>query len=393
MDKKHPVVYFDHFASTPIDPRVLEVLTDSLVREFANADSSTHEYGLSANRSVQSARSQVCRLLNAPASTVFFFSSATEANNTVIQGIVAACSGTQHLVVSATEHVSVFQPVERLKNDGHTLTVIPCDADGKILTHLTPDFLRPETVLVSVSLANSEVGTLCDVRELALECRARGILFHTDATAVAGKYRIDVSSVPIDLLTFTSHKIYGPKGVGALYVRNADVARRIRPLLLGGGQERGLRSGTLPVPLIIGFAKACELCEYVMDDDCLRIGEMRDRLWQRIRSEVPDVILNGHPTERLYNNLNVSFLGVPSEAFMIKLRNVVAVSAGSACTSAKAEPSHVLRAMNVGHAGLESAIRFGLGRFNTMEEVEYVADHIRDAVAELRVHFGYTPTI
>ena len=352
----------------------------------ANAHSHTHGFGRKAADAVKRSRNAIAELIGCSPATVTFTSGATEANNLAVFGVMRAAGRPSHVVSTAGDHKAILDPTMALEADGFQRTVVEVDSTGQVDVDAIANAISRETVLVTVIFANNEVGTINPIADIGTLCRDHGVLFHTDATQAVGKIPIDVSELPIDLMSFSAHKIYGPKGIGALYVRNDEVRKRIRPLIYGGGHERGLRSGTLPVPLIVGFGKACELCRELMPEESESIRQMRDRLWERLQAEIPDVVLNGHPTERLDNNLNVSFLGVPSEAFMIKLREVVAVSAGSACTSANPEPSHVLKAMGVGHQRLESAIRFGLGRFNTMEEIAYVADNVRDAVAELRKH-------
>lgn len=380
------IAYLDHHATTPMDPRVLMATNNANRKLFGNAGSRTHPHGLSAQNSVRESRQKVASLLSAEPDTIVFLSGATEANNLAVFGVCRETIPRQQVIASAAEHRSILEPVSILSGENSRSVFANIESNGRVDVDAITGSIVSDTIMVTIILANNEVGTINPIIQIGNLCRERGIIFHTDATQAVGKIPINVSQLPIDLMSFSAHKIYGPKGVGALYVCNEQVLKRIRPLIYGGGHERGLRSGTLPVPLIVGFGKACELCQELMPEESIRIKAMRDHLWERFQTEIPDVVLNGDPTERLYNNLNVSFLGVPSESFMIKLRDVVAVSAGSACTSAKPEPSHVLRAMNVGHERLESAIRFGLGRFNTMEEIDYVADQVKVAVAELRSH-------
>lgn len=376
-------VYMDCHSTTATDAAVVASMAEWWSAS-GNAASTTHQYGAAAAKAVELGRRQTSSLIGASDRSVVFTSGATESNNLAILGLLRGSKQNTHLITGKAEHRSVLDPSAALVADGYQRTILPVDATGQVAADQVAKAIRPNTTLVSIVFSNSEVGTTSPIADIGSICRDRGVVFHTDATQAVGRLPIDVSELPIDLVSFSAHKMHGPKGIGALYVRNDDIRKQIQPLIYGGGHERGLRSGTLPVPLIVGFGRASQLCQELMADDATRIEAMRDRLWERFQSEIPDVVLNGHPTDRLYNNLNVSFLGVPSEAFMIKLRDVVAVSAGSACTSANPEPSHVLRAMGVGHERLESAIRFGLGRFNTMEEVEFVADNVRDAVSELR---------
>jgi cysteine desulfurase len=376
--------YFDCHASTAVDPAVLAIMSGITEENPANAGSRTHVFGREAANVIDRNREAVASTIGARADEIIFTSGATESCNIAVCGLQDSLSGGGHIVLTSIEHPAVRDATRALLHLGAEVTVVAVNGDGIVCPEEIARAIRPNTVLVSAMFANNEVGTLSPVKEIGAVCREAGVLFHTDATQAVGKVSIDLSRLQVDLMSFSAHKIYGPKGVGALYVNRQTAAGRLKPIMYGGGHEQGLRPGTLPVPLIAGFGKACELSTELMVRDAKRIGLMRDRLWQRIQSEIPNAVLNGHPTLRLYNNLNVSFLGVPSEAFLVKLRDVVAVSAGSACTSANPEPSHVLRAMGIYGERLDSAIRFGLGRFNTMEEIEHVADHIRDAVAELR---------
>ncbi|QDT42547.1 Cysteine desulfurase [Gimesia alba] len=376
-------VYMDCHSTTPVDPRVIESMHPWWHDQPGNSSSKTHEYGRKAQSELEESRAKVASIIGAHSDKITFTSGSTESSNTVLFGLLHQ-ENNDHLIVTTTEHKAILDPSAVIAESGIAATLVPVDQHGQTDLEGIEKAISPSTKLISVIYANNEVGSINPIKEIGAFCRERKILFHTDATQAVGKIPLDVSNLPIDLMSFSAHKLYGPQGIGALYVRNEEIRRQIRPLIYGGGHERGLRSGTVPVPLVAGFGKACELSQDLMQTDAQKIGAMRDRLWQRFQTEIPNVILNGHPTERLYNNLNVSFIGIPSEAFIIKLRDIVAVSAGSACTSANPEPSHVLKAMNVGHARLESAIRFGLGRFNTMDEVEFVADKVRDAVRELR---------
>lgn len=341
--------------------------------------------GRAAAACVDRWRVKVSCLIGCNPSEVVFTSGATEANNLAIFGILGGRNAA-NVVTTSAEHQSILRPLVMLRSQQREIVTLCVDQFGQIPVGSVESSLRKTTSLVSVIFANNEVGAINPIAEIGAMCRERGVLFHVDATQAVGKIPIDLSTLPVDLMSFSAHKLYGPKGIGALYVNRATVRDQIRPIMYGGDQEDGLRPGTVSLPLVVGFGRACELCQELMSDDPKRIGTMRDRLWERFQMDIPDVVLNGHSTNRLYNNLNVSFLGIPSEAFMVKLRDVIAVSAGSACTSANPEPSHVLRAMGIHGDRLESAIRFGLGRFNTMEEIEYVADHVRNAVLELRRH-------
>lgn len=375
-------VYLDYHSTTPVDERVQLVLNDLMRDCFGNSQNVTHDYGRVALENLAIGTEQIAALIGAHARELVFTSGATEANNMAVLG-TARATGHGHIIVSAADHRSVLGPVEALAEEGFSVSILHVDQYGAVSIDELVAQLREDTFLVSVIFANNEVGTFNPISEIGAICRDRQILFHTDATQAVGKTAIDLSSSNIDLMSFSAHKIYGPKGVGALYVNRETVGPRLKPIMYGG-HHQGLRPGTAPIPIIAGFGKACELCAELLDEDGRRVAEMRDRLWHRFQQEIPDIVLNGHPNHRLCNNLNVSFLGVPSEAFIIRLRDSVAISVGSACTSSNPEPSHVLRAMGIYGDRLESAIRFGLGRFNTMSEIDHVADQVRDAVAILR---------
>lgn len=369
-----------------MDPRVIADMETAFRSVFGSAESRHHVFGNASGNAVDRSRSSIERLCGAKSGTIILTASATESNNLAILGSVGTSKDGSHIVSTASEHLSVLLPLRSL-NARIESTILSVDSRGEITVDQVEAAIGPKTVLVSVIFVNNEVGTINPIADIGAVCRKRGILFHTDATQAVGKLPINLLELPIDLMSFSAHKIYGPKGVGALYVNRETVGTRLKPIMYGGGQENGLRPGTLPVPLVSGFGTACDLAREAMDDDANRIGAMRDRLWERFQNEIPNIVLNGNPTNRLYNNLNVSFLGIPSEAFMTKLRGIIAVSAGSACTSSNPEPSHVLMAMGIHSDRIESAIRFGIGRFNTMAEIEFIADQIRDTVLELRLHF------
>lgn len=387
MIDKFPI-YMDYNSTTPVDARVQKVIAAAFADCFGNAASSIHRYGQHADSVVDRSRSQVAELIGSPPANIVWTSGATESNNIAILGTLKASGDGGHMITTAAEHRSVLDPSRASAAGNWRVTILPVNRFGVVCVEDVLKAFQPDTKLVSVIYSNNEVGTNSPISEIGSLCRARHVIFHTDATQSVGKTPIDITVSPIDLMSFSSHKIYGPKGIGALYINRDIVGDRLQPIMYGGGQEHGLRPGTLPVPLIAGFGMACELCIEERNSDEQRIRALRDRLWKRIESEIPDVSLNGHPTDRVYNNLNVSFLGIPSEAFIIKLRRIVSVSAGSACTSSNSEPSHVLRAMQIHPDRIESAIRFGIGRFTTAEEVESVADQVRDAVADLRRHLA-----
>jgi len=382
-----PPVYLDNHATTKPDPRVVAAMTPYFTEIYGNAASVSHKFGWDAEEAVEKARAQVAAALGAEAREIVFTAGATEANNLAIKGALPFLRRKgDHVVVTAVEHKSVLDVVERLERETDwKVSVVPCDETGRVDADAVRAALREETVLVSVMTANNEVGSINPVREIGRACRERGIVFHTDATQAVGKLPLDVQADEIDLLSLSAHKIHGPKGIGALYVRREGPRVRIKPLLDGGGHERGLRSGTPAVPLIVGLGEAIELAARERETDIPRIKALRDRLEAAIRERVSDVTLNGHPTERLAGNLNLSFAYVDGEALMMAMRDV-AVSSGAACTSAQPEPSHVLRAMGLDDDQARASLRFGLGRFTTAEEVEFAAEAVARAVASLRVH-------
>ncbi len=288
-----------------------------------------------------------------------------------------------HVVTAVTEHHAVLDPARRLEREGFRVTFLPVDRFGRVSVEQVAEVLTDKTILVSIMAANNEIGTLNPVAEIGKLCKERGVLFHSDAVQAAGKIPVDVQTQGIDLLSLSAHKMYGPKGVGALYVRRRDPHVRLEPLFDGGGHERGMRSGTLPVPLIVGFGMACALCRNEMAEEAQRLHRLRERLCEGITSRLPGVSLNGHPTERLPGNLNLSFAHVEGEALMMSMRNV-AISSGSACTSASIEPSYVLKALGVSDELAHGSLRFGLGRFNTEEEVDYVIEEVVQNVNRLR---------
>jgi cysteine desulfurase len=382
--ERRPMIYMDNQATTPVDPRVLEAMLPFFTREFGNAASRTHAYGWRAEEAVLKARQRIARLLNADPKEILFTSGATESNNLAILGVVGALRDRgDHVITAATEHPAVLDPIEHLRGEGIRVTVLPVDRDGRV----APDDLRraitDRTLLVSLMAANNEVGTLHPIAALGAVCRERGVLFHTDAAQAAGKIPIDVEAMRVDLLSLSAHKVYGPKGVGALYVRRRNPRVTLKPILFGGGQERGLRSGTLNVPGIVGLGEALEIARAVMPEEAARLRALRDRLQAGIQETVEEVVLNGHPVERLPHNLNLSFRYVEGEALLMSLDDV-AVSSGSACTSAKREPSHVLRAMGRSDEEAQTSLRFSLGRFNTEADVDRVIGRVAEAVGRLR---------
>ena len=374
----------DNHATTRVDPRVVEAMLPYFDREYGNPASRTHVFGWRAEEAVTRARVQVARLIGADPKEIIFTSGATESNNLAILGGFESCRAKgDHVVTAATEHNAVLDPVEALRARGASLTVLPVDRYGRVDPDDVRRSLNGRTVLVSIMLANNEVGTIHPVAEIGRICRERGVLFHSDAAQAVGKIPVDVQALGVDLLSISAHKIYGPKGAGALFVRRRNPRVVLEPILHGGGHERGLRPGTLNVPGIVGMGQALEIASAALPEESQRLRDLRDRLQRRILERIEDVSLNGHPTDRLPHNLNLSFDYVEGEALLMALDDV-AVSSGSACTSAKKEPSHVLRAMGLSDAAAATSIRFGLGRFNTQEEVDDVVERLDGAVRRLR---------
>jgi cysteine desulfurase len=377
-------IYLDNNSTTRCDPRVVEAMLPYFTERYGNAASRHHAFGWQAKDAVDAAREQVAALIGAGPREIVFTSGATESDNLAIKGVAGLYrSRGDHIVTVATEHKAVLDPCRRLEREGFRLTVLPVDRFGRVAVEQVAEALSEKTILVSVMAANNEVGTLQPIRAIGRLCKERGVLFHTDAVQAAGKVPLDVEEVGADLLSLSAHKMYGPKGVGALYVRASNPRVRLAPLFDGGGHERGMRSGTLPVPLVVGFGKACEMAAAEMPAEAERLLRLRERLRRGIGEGLEEVSLNGHPTERLPGNLNLSFAYADGNALLMSLRNV-AVSSGSACTSADPEPSYVLRAMGVEDELAHSSIRFGLGRFTTEEEVEYVITEVIRVVTHLR---------
>ncbi len=377
-------IYLDNNSTTRCDPRVIEAMLPYFGEHYGNAASRHHAFGWEAKEAVDAAREQVAALIGASPREIIFTSGATESDNLALKGVAGMYrSRGDHIITVATEHKAVLDPCRRLEREGFRVTVLPVDRFGRVTAEQVADALTEKTILVSVMAANNEVGTLQPVAAIGRLCKERGVLFHTDAVQAAGKVPLNVEEIGADLLSLSAHKMYGPKGVGALYVRASNPRVRLAPLFDGGGHERGMRSGTLPVPLIVGFGRACEMARAEMPAEAERLLQLRERLRQGICDRLEEVSLNGHPTERLPGNLNLSFAYVDGNALLMNLRDV-AVSSGSACTSADPEPSYVLRAMGVEDELAHSSIRFGLGRFNTAEEVEHVIAAVTRVVTHLR---------
>ncbi len=377
-------VYMDYQATTPVDPRVLESMLPYFTEKFGNPASRQHGFGWEAEHAVDRARSRIAENLHAEPREIIFTSGATESNNLAIKGIAEALKRKgNHIITVQTEHKSVLDVCKKLERNGFDVTYLPVDESGLVdLSHLTAA-MTPKTLLVTVMMANNEIGTVQDIPAIGRVCHERNILFHTDATQAVGKIQVDVRDLQCDLVSFSGHKIYGPKGTGVLYVRSGQPKIHLTAQMDGGGHERNLRSGTLNVPGIVGIARALEIAAAEMASESVRLGTLRDKMWNTFRDRLDEVYLNGHPQNRLPNNLNVSFLHVEDNVLMMNIKDI-AVSTGSACTTASPEPSHVLHALKVGAAREQSALRFGLGRFTTAEEVDYVIDRVVTNVRSLR---------
>jgi cysteine desulfurase len=377
-------IYLDNHATTRVDDRVLAAMLPYFTGDFGNAASTTHEFGRRAATACERAREQVAAILHAEAKELVFTSGATEACNLAIKGVAAMHRNQgNHVVTAVTEHHAVLDPCKRLAREGWDVTFLACDSTGLVDPDAVRRAITDRTVLISVMAANNEVGTIQPIAEIGRIAHERGVLFHTDATQAVGKIAIDVEGMGIDLLSLSAHKLYGPKGVGALYVRRRRPAVRLAPLFDGGGHERGMRSGTLPVPLVVGLGSACEIAAREMADEAERLRNLRDRLHRGILAKVDGVSLNGHPVNRLPGNLNLSFALVEGEALIMSMRDV-AVSSGSACTSANPEPSYVLKALGLSDELAHASIRFGVGRFNTAEEIDFTIDCVAETVDRLR---------
>jgi cysteine desulfurase len=378
-------IYLDHHATTPIDPRVLDAMMPYLREKFGNAASREHAWGREAAKAVEEARAQVAALIGADEREIVFTSGATESDNLAIKGVAEFHRERgDHLVTAVTEHPAILDSCAALERAGRArVTRLPVDREGLISLDALREALTDKTVLVSIMFANNEIGVLQDIPAIGSLCRERRVLFHTDAAQAAGKVPVDVGAMPIDLVSMSAHKMYGPKGVGALYVRRRNPRVRLTPILDGGGHEGGLRSGTLNVPAIVGFGAACEIARTEMGEEAGRLRKLRDRLWEGLSNDLDHVTLNGHAERRLPGNLNVSFKYVESESLILSLDGI-AVSSGAACTTAKVEPSHVLKAIGLPEDLARASVRFGLGRSTTQAEIDTVRKRVVDAVRRLR---------
>jgi cysteine desulfurase len=378
-------VYMDNHATTPMDPRVLEEMLPYFMEKFGNSASRNHSFGWSAEEGVELARERIAKLVGATTKEIIFTSGATESDNLAIKGVAEMYKEKgNHIITAVTEHKAVLDTCKRLEKYGYRVTYMPVQKDGLVdLEELKRAMDSGKTILVTIMAANNEIGVLQPFAEIGKLCRERGIIFHTDATQAVGKIPIDVNKQNIDLLSISAHKMYGPKGVGALYVRRKNPRVQISAIIDGGGHERGMRSGTLNVPGIVGLGKACAIASEEMAKEACRLAGLRNRLRDRIMGQLDEVYINGSMEHRLPGNLNISFAYVEGESLLMGI-NDIAVSSGSACTSATLEPSYVLKALGTGDDLAHSSIRFGIGRFNTEAEVDYVADRVVETVSRLR---------
>jgi cysteine desulfurase len=377
-------IYLDNHATTPVDPRVLEAMTPYFTDKFGNAASRNHEFGWVAEEAVENSRAQIARLINATPKEIVFTSGATESTNLAIKGVAEMYREKgNHIITQVTEHKATLDTCKRLEKYGYEVTYLPVEKDGRINLDDLRRALTPKTILISIMYANNEIGVVQPIAEIGKIAKEKGIFFHVDGVQAVGKIPVDVQKDGIDLLSISAHKIYGPKGVGALYVRRKNPRVQLSAIIDGGGHERGMRSGTLNVPGIVGLGKACELCQQEMAAESEKLRQLRDKLTKSIMTRLDETYINGSMEHRLPHNVNISFAYVEGESLLMGI-NDIAVSSGSACTSATLEPSYVLKALGVGEDLAHTSIRFGIGRFNTEEEVNYVADRVVETVQRLR---------
>ncbi len=375
----------DNHSTTPVDPRVLEAMLPFFTEKFGNGASRNHSFGWEAEAAVDEAREQIARLIHASSpKEIIFTSGATESDNLAIKGVAESYKEKgRHIITCVTEHRAVLDSCKALERQGYTITYLPVDRYGFVNVDKLREAITDKTILISIMAANNEIGTIHPIKEIGRLAKEKEIIFHCDATQGVGKIPMNVEEMGIDLLSMSAHKIYGPKGIGVLYVRSKRPKVRVSPMIDGGGHERGMRSGTLNVPGIVGFGMACQIAQKELVEETGRLTRLRETLKDGIFSRLDEVYLNGHPTERLPGNLNISFAYVEGESLLMGLKEI-AVSTGSACTSASLEPSHVLRALGVEEDLAHTSIRFGLGRFNTDEEVDYTIHRVVEEVSRLR---------
>ncbi len=377
-------IYMDNHATTPVDPRVLEEMMPYFTGKFGNAASRNHSFGWAGEEAVETARERIAKLIGATTKEIVFTSGATESDNLAIKGVAEMYREKgNHVITAVTEHKAVLDTCKRLEKYGYRVTYLPVQKDGLVDLDDLKRAIDDKTILVTIMAANNEIGVLQPIAEIGKLCHEKGVIFHTDATQAVGKVPIDVIKQNLDLVSISAHKMYGPKGVGALYVRRKSPRVQLSPIIDGGGHERGMRSGTLNVPGIAGLGKACAICDQEMPQESLRLAGLRNQLRDKIMTGLDEVYINGTMEHRLPQNLNISFAYVEGESLLMGI-NDIAVSSGSACTSATLEPSYVLKALGTGDDLAHSSIRFGLGRFNTEAEVDYVADRVIETVQRLR---------
>ena len=385
-------VYLDNNATTRVDERVVQAMLPYFTEKYGNAASRQHEYGWSAEGAVEAARARIASLIGASPTEIVFTSGATESINLGIKGIAESLEGKgNHVITAVTEHKAVLDTIDNLERHGFRVTRLPVEDDGLVDPRDVEEAITGQTIIVSIMTANNEIGTIAPIAEIGRICRARGIAFHTDATQAVGKIPIAVQSMFVDLMSFSAHKMYGPKGIGALYVRSSRPALRLVPQMDGGGHERGLRSGTLNVPAIVGFGSAAEIAMREMTADAEHTGRLRDQLVTMLMTELPGITVNGHPSQRLPNNASITFGGVDADRLMMGMKDL-ALATGSACSSATPSPSHVLQAIGLNHEEVRGTLRFGVGRFTTVEEVTYAAGRIVETVTKMRVPQNYSKT-
>jgi cysteine desulfurase len=377
-------IYFDNHATTPTDPRVVDAMLPYFTTKFGNAASRNHSFGWEAEKAVDDARKKIADLIGATSKEIVFTSGATESDNLAIKGVAEMYAEKgNHIITAATEHKAVLDTCKKLEKHGYRVTYLPLKADGLVDLDMLRESITDKTILITLMYANNEIGVIQPVAEIGKLAHERGVLFHTDGVQAVGKVPVNVIKDNIDLMSMSAHKIYGPKGVGALYVRRKSPRVQITAQMDGGGHERGMRSGTLNVPGIVGMGEACAICHREMAEESKRLGYLRDKLRNKLETELDEVFINGSMEHRLPHNLNISFAYVEGESLLMGI-NDIAVSSGSACTSATLEPSYVLKALGVGDDLAHTSIRFGLGRFNTEEEVDYVAARVIEVVRKLR---------
>ena len=370
--------YLDNQATTPLDPRVLDAMMPYMTGKFGNPHSRSHAFGWEAEDQIEKARESVANLIGASAKEIIFTSGATESNNLAIKGVASYNPAKKHIITTSTEHKCILASCRHLEDSGYAVTYLPVQTDGLISLSELEQAIRPDTAMVSIMAVNNEIGVIQPIEEIGKLCRSKGVLFHTDGAQAVGKIPLDMKH--IDLMSISGHKLYGPKGIGALYIRRRNPRVRMRPQIDGGGQERGLRSGTLATPLVVGLGRAAEIALVEMERDRRHIDALSQRLYNGLTSRLPDVTLNGSFSKRYCGNLNMSFSCVEGESLLMGLSKQIAISTGSACTSASLEPSYVLKALGLGDDLAHSSLRFGLGRYTTEEQIDFTIKAVTDTV-------------